>query len=233
MKVVKYNLFKESLFPKLTIEEKNTLFYWSLLDPSGWQEINIENYYPDVNSGHSKIIKILSKNPPIKRIISKNKSKFVKNFINGEFLINYLIAAQLEDRLTEESWRVNVREIEKRNFPDIVFERFKEEKIEVEIKSLLSASELKRRVEDEIKPKLNAETNKNFLLVLLFSVFKQEISYRINQLIEGYYVYEEIIFEDGCSRKVLCQACSEDYTDSEHTFAKLINRIEHFFGEFE
>lgn len=223
VKIPKYKDFKKEIFDKINSDEKNLLFYWSLTDISSWEEVP-PLYYPNSKSGHGKVIYILKKSPEIKKYIEKDGGYFMKRFVMGEFLTNYLLAAELELMLGDK-WDLDLDNLHQAVFPDIVF-RKGEEVVSVEVKGMISASNLKQRINDDVIPNLRGDDCDNFLLLLLFLVCPNENPDRVNQLIEGYYVYEALIAEKEKRRQVFCQCFTEEKDKEEkHSLERLANRI--------
>lgn len=246
-----YKVFKDELFENISSDEKNTLFYWSLIDSSGWEEV--PDYFPDVTKGNKKVVKILEKSPTIKQLV-KNDGDNLKKFIQSEFLSNYLLGAELELKLGN-SWVLDtgsLQKFKKPEFPDLTFRKNKL-KVNLEIKGALSASDLKDRVMDEVvRPYLRSDNYDHFLLLLLFPICPKEMPARVSQLIKGYYVYEEIIrkesgllyflqtvfpnrnFVKDKKRQVYCQCFVENKKEREelYTLEHLAERIyENYFKE--
>jgi hypothetical protein len=206
MTIPTHSIFENEVYGQLAPDEKNLLFYWSLIDNSSWEEVP-PPYFPDATKGHEKVIQILKRSPQIKNIIAKDADYFLKRFIQGEFLANYLLACELESKLNN-SWVLDVANLQKTDPPDVVFKK-SEAIVSLEIKGMLSAANLKERIVTEVKPYLGNKNYDNFLLLLLFPVCPRENPSRVNQLIEGYYIYEEIIKDDKKRRQVFCQCFTE------------------------
>lgn len=229
MKILNYNDFKDGV-KGLSKEEVNLLFYWSLIDSSGWEEVPI--YFPDVNKGHELAIQILNKIPKFEEIIKKDKDTIIKKFIETEFLTNFLLANELEQEL-ESDWALDVRSLQKTTPPDIIFNKGDSLNFGLEIKGLLSSTNLMGRVKREVKPLLKENSYENFLLLILFPICPKENPTRINQLIEGYYMYEEFIGDGKKNRKVLCQCFTDDERSREENYSlnNLAKRIANIFKQ--
>jgi uncharacterized membrane protein YheB (UPF0754 family) len=111
--------------------------------------------------------------------------------------------------------------IEKRN------RREKTLEISIEIKFLISCSNLSDRIEDEIIPKIKKDKANNVLLVLLFPSWGKEDPKRINRIIQGFYFLEKYLSEKTNKKvQVLCQYIEKSYSeDSEYSFNSLIKRL--------
>lgn len=249
MAFVNYIEFKKEIFHGLTNKEKNYLFYWSLFDSSVWEEVN--DYFPNIEKGHKRVIKILKRSEKIKKLILKDSDYFVKVFLQGEFLSNYLLAAELEKHL-DNTWKLDVNHIQGTSSGDAVFQNNKHI-VTLEIKGILSAADLMGRIQDEVVPHLGKESYTNFILLLLFPACRGDNLSRINQLIKGYYIYEEILVNGSrlssilskllsqCNpfannlknRQVFCQCFTDKVKDRIHdyTLENLSERIEKKYFE--
>ncbi|OGC51774.1 hypothetical protein A2982_00645 [candidate division WWE3 bacterium RIFCSPLOWO2_01_FULL_39_13] len=224
LKIPAYTIFKEEIFKKLTSKRKNALFCWSLLDTSSWEEIP-PKYYPDYKNGHKKVIEIMKMGKSIKELVDEDMNYFIRRFVNGEFLSNFLLAAELENQL-DSSWRLDLDNLQQAVFPDVLFiSKSNSRKVNIEVKGVISASNLKNRIEDEVIPHLRDENYKEFVLLLLFPVCPGENPNRVNQLIEGYYIYETVMNKGG--QKVLCQCIKQDADGDRKAFSleKLVGRL--------
>ena len=228
-KIPEYKVFKKEVFDNITSAEKNLLFYWSLTDISSWEEVP-PSYYPNSDAGHRKVIQILEKSPCIKKIIEEDREYFMKRFVMGEFLTNFLLAAELE-LILENAWKLDLVNLRRAVFPDVVFNN-NGKVVSIEIKGMISASNLKQRINDEL-PYLSDGVCDNFLLLLLFLVCPNDNPDRVNQLIEGYYVYEALVSEKDKRRQVFCQCFTEDKdTEGKYSLEKLASRIvENYFSK--
>lgn len=241
VKIPQYNVFKNEVFNEISSDEKNFLFYWSLIDASGWFEE--APYYPKVAEGHKKVVRILKKSSQIKEIInSGNVDKFCEIFVEKEYLANYILGAELELKLGS-SWVLDVaslQRVRRTEFPDITLKKG-ELAVSIEIKGKLSTADLRDRIKDEVKPHLRGNDYDNFILLLLFLVCSEiEKPVRVSQLIKGYYVYEDFIKKRGKKRQVFCQCFTDVKEMREHPFTleNLVERIiegyfEKHFGELE
>ncbi len=199
--VMKYSVFK-NLFKDLSQDEKDFLFYWSLIDASTWEEVPI--YFPDLSNGHKEMLPIFKKDAEIKATIEADEATFLNNFCSGESLANFILAGELELKLGD-SWILDESNLNQTIWPDIIFKNKDGLKADLEIKRLVSAANLFNRINEEVRPNLGGDNCNNFLLLLLFPIFPKEHPQRINQLIEGYHVYEKILESNGKKRQVLCQ----------------------------
>lgn len=205
--VLSYKKVKESVFDRITQEERNSLFYCSLFDPSSWEETNKANFLAEYSESEELALNLLSNDKKIKERIEKDREKFCRYFISSEKLNNYLLAYQME-QYSDNKLTVDSEKLSKNNndFPDIVLKN-KDKSIYIEVKRLISADKLKERINDEVIEAIKKDKKKfkNILLLLIFPVLKGENAQRISQLIKGYYIYETIIKDKtGVNCNVLC-----------------------------
>lgn len=230
-----FNQFKKEVFNKLTDKEKNILFYWSSFDLSTWEEIEPPDYVPNFQRGKRRVLSLLKRKSKICRKLIKENENFCKDFVWSEFLLNYLVAAQIRKEMKKNKFKGKIynEDFKRRDFPDIVIKGTPSGRIPLEIKRTVSGANLTERIEKEViqgikKHNKNQKTTKkyrNFFLILIFPLCKIENPIRINQLIEGYYVYEEIIKLKAKVRcRTLCQCVSEKYA-KEYGIDKLGERI--------
>lgn len=230
MKIL-YNDFKIECFDKLSPKERNKLFYWSLMDTSSWEEYP-PDYYPDDKEGFKSVVATLRKSKKIYKIIKKDK-KFIREFVDQEFLTNYILAAAIENK-SKGQWKPDISNLEKAVFPDVKLQNKPRNPVEIEVKGMLSTLNLKERIENEILPILKNDGHKYFLLLLLFPLCPTDKPERISHLIGGYYIYEKIMQQSGTKRQVFCQCISLDNTNNEYILDKLVTRIEeHYFEKLE
>ena len=222
--------FQKEVFNKLSDKEKSVLFFWSLLDPSSWEETEETDHLPNPLRGRRRVLNILkNKSLTFKKSIKKYKD-FDKKFIWNEFLTNYLLTAQLQKEIKKEKLKgLLYKNLRQTTFPDLKL-RKELEIIPIEIKGMIACSNLKDRLKDEVienikKNKKGDEKYKTFLLILLFPLCLKENYFRINQLVEGYYVYEELVnLHTKIKCNVLCQCISEKYNDK-YSLSYLSKRI--------
>ncbi len=229
-----FSVFKRELYEKLDDAEKNRLFYWSLFDPSSWEEsettsIALPDYLPSIPVRKRSILGILKKSPVIKRdFIDTNGDEFFTKFANGETLSNYILAAALIDHLRSRGITgYQAINLEKQTFPDVHLRKKPRKNVFIEIKGLVGTSNLRDRIKDEVQANLKngGRKFKHFCLVLIFPCAKNEAR-RINQLIEGYYVYEWIIKRSTKNnRRVLCCCIRRQNSTDGFSLSKLVERI--------
>jgi hypothetical protein len=228
-----FSVFQKELYDKIDDAERNRLFYYSLFDPSSWEESEstghpLPDYLPSFKVRKRNILGILKKSPTIKRcFINTNSDEFFKKFANGETLSNYLLAAVILDYLrSKKITGYQPINLEKQIFPDIHLRKNPRKNVYIEIKGLVGTSNLRDRIKDEVQANLKNRGRKfkNFCLILIFPCSKNEAR-RINQLIKGYYVYEWIIKSSPKNnRKVLC-CCIRRQNSDEFSLSELVNRI--------
>lgn len=219
-----FDQFKEEIFDRINEKERNDLFYWSCFDESTWEEVNPPEFLPNFKEGEKRVLSIFKKSKSFKELIKKDQN-FCKKFIWSEVLLNYLIASQIENEMKRNEFKgeISKEDIKKFIFPDIIVKVQFQKKIPIEIKRTISAANLVGRVKEEVIEgikkynKNQKETEKrfeNFLLLLIFPVLRKENSVRINQLVEGYYIYEELIRkETAINCKVLCHCVTEKWNE--------------------
>lgn len=238
-----FTQFKKEVFNKLTDKEKNTLFYWSSFDLSTWEEIEIPRCMPNFERGKRRVLSILKRKSKTCRKLIKENGNFCKDFVWSEFLSNYLVAAQIKEmKKNKFRGKIYSKDLEKREFPDITIKGTGIGRIPLEIKRAVSGTNLTERVEKEViegikeynRNKKALRKYRNFILILIFPLCKREDTSRINQLIKGYYLFEEIIRLKAKVRcKTLCQCVSEKYAE-EYGLDKLGERIfEQFKGLYK
>jgi len=218
MLVPAYSTFKKEVFDKLSEKERNVLFFWSLFEPSSWEEGEAPDFTPNFLRGRKRVLRILKRKSSAYRKYIKKDKKFDKKFIWNELLTNYLLTAQLEDDIKKNKLRgILYKNLRKIIFPDLLLKKGLE-KIPIEIKGLVACSSLKERVKDEVIKNIeknNRQKGKKFnkfLLLFLFPLCLKDNHFRINQLVEGYYVYEDLInYKTRIKNNVLCQCISEKY----------------------
>jgi len=228
-----YKIFLKEIFFKLENKEKNELFYWSLLDYSSWEDGNTPFFMPNFNRGKKRVLAILKKKSKnFKKRIEKNPDKFYKLFIEKEFLANYLLGAELENKLKEDyqkKWEVDTKNIESKStiFPDIIMRSYRGLRINIEIKGKISASNLADRIEEYVLERIIDKKRgyTRFLLLLIFPVCPKENARRVNQLIEGYYIYEKLLKGKFGRRRVICNCLEEKNYKGDFSFSKLVEKI--------
>ena len=106
-----YNEFKDQIYMKLSEENKHELFYYSLFDPSGWEELslgksaNIEEFSRDIKLQVKSIIRGRANREFFKKRFKgyykgdKDKLQyFLEGYIYSDKLCKFMIAAELEKR---------------------------------------------------------------------------------------------------------------------------------------
>lgn len=232
-KIPSFTIFNNEIFSKLTPKEKNILFYWSLFDPSTWEGVSTEEtprFMPNLLRGKKRVLSIIKRKSSFFKKQLKNKEnsdKFYEIFAYGEFLTNYLLASMLEEiKKKRIDGRVDKFSLTKPVFPDIIFITNKNNKIAIEIKGMpAGTSNLKQRINNEIIKKFKNKKNKYsyLLLLLLFPVCLNEKPFRINSLIKGYYVYEDII-KNKIKCNVLCECVCENNLEN-YSLKNLTNKV--------
>ena len=176
------------------------------------------------------ILGILKKSPRIKKtfIDTGKREEFFAKFANGEILTNYLLAAALSEHLRNKGISgYQPVDIEKQTFPDVHMRKGGRKNVYLEIKGIIGASNLRDRVNDEVwvNLKKGRRKYKDFCLILIFPCDKQEAR-RINQLIEGFYIYEWLIKRSTKNnRRVLCCCIRRQNGSDGFSLSKLVERI--------
>ena len=231
---IPFRVFWKEVFGKIGDKKKNTLFYWSLFDPSSWEEIEHPNHLPSLARSKGKVLKILRVSPTIKRLLTQDRDSFYKNFVQSEFLANYLLAAQVRARMGRKlSGKIDIANIEETVFPDIIIRGMRVGRVNIEIKGTVSAKNLLERTSNEVivQLKKNKRDYKKFLLLLIFPACRGETGERIEELIGGYYVYEKLIDQQGLrglKRQVLCRCIQEG--GNKFTLNALVKKVVNYIG---
>ena len=223
---IAYTTFRKEIFSKIRERQKNKLFYWSLFDPSTWEEIDRPDFLPRFTVGKKEVLSILKISPPIKKLIKVDKDGFFKNFVESEFLTNYLLSAQIEQKMKKRlRGKIAISNLGKRVFPDIIIKKTRLGRVNIEIKGLVSAKSLLNRVEDEVIIKIRKYKRwyNNLLLIILFPSCPNDNPDRVHELIAGYYIYEKLMYQTNTNRNVLC-ACIHNI-GNKYTLNKLVERI--------
>lgn len=229
-----YKTFKREVFNKLGERKRNTLFYWSLFDPSSWEESSQPKHFPNFTKGQSSVVNILKCSKAVKKHTKTktDKDNFKRQFIYSELLTNYLLAAEIELKLKTSRLKgsADVNNLEKTAFPDIIIKKTRIGRVSIEIKGKIGAKRLTDRIKDEVVPKVinNKRDFNNFLLLILFPVCKQESGMRVEELVGGYYVFEDLLTKSGqkLNRKVLSKAIQTQ--GNKYTLSSIACRVANF-----
>lgn len=223
---IAYHTFKKEVFNKIRERPKNKLFYWSLFDQSTWEEIDQPDFLPSFTVGKREVLSILKISPSINKLVKVDKNEFYKDFVESELLTNYLLSAQIEQKMRRRlKGTIATSNFRKRVFPDIIVKKTRLGRVNIEIKGLVSAKNLLNRVENEviINIKQYKRWYNNFLLIILFPSCPNDNPDRVCQLIAGYYVYEKLISQTNTKRNVLCDCINN--SGNKHTLNKLVEKI--------
>jgi len=236
-KGLSYKNFKNKIFEKLDNHNLHKLFYFSLFDPSSWEEDFIFRKLININEIEKSIINIISKAD--KKFLvhffewPKERDKFFNTFVYSDMLSRFLIAYGLEKlgiRIDENSF--------KKGGPDIIVSYKNGERIAIELKRVVSGSNLRNTVtlNGEILKQIESFNEKKVILMFVFPQIGNEDSRRVFKLIEGYYIIEELIKERLKKDKIvklLCIYVEKDYYESsEFNFQKIPERIESVIKDF-
>jgi len=223
---ITYHTFKKEVFDRIGERLKNKLFYWSLFDQSTWEEMDQPDFLPSFKVGKREVLSILKMSPSISKLVKADKDEFYKDFVESELLTNYLLSAQIKQKMGKTlKGIIDASNFRKRVFPDIIVKRTRLGRVNIEIKGLVSAKNLLNRVENEviINIKQYKRWYNNFLLIILFPSCRNDNPDRICQLISGYYVYEKLISQTNTNRNVLCDCINN--SGNKHTLNKLVEKI--------
>jgi hypothetical protein len=181
----------------------NTLFYYSLFDPSSYESDGLllgKSFPPlemrkEIEKNVISIIKENDKKFWKNRIKGRKKEKFLRSFVYSDKLCKYIIYCKLKE---------NGIECKVSDIVDILIDN-----TIIEIKRLTSGAQLRSTLNNIITKYNNEKYLKsNFFLVLLFPEFKGENPDRTSQLIEIYYWLEDylkiILKNENRIIKVLC-----------------------------
>jgi len=236
-KKVKYGEFVQSIYTPLPPNERHELFYYSLFDPSSWEDLEgrilrLRDFQQWVGEGVIELIKRRNQiffrkyiEPKGRKNREERKEHFLASLVHSEDLCNFMIASALREKRID----IPFKTIGKRSFPDLTINVRGVPKASIEIKRLVGCSNLKERIDDEVITALKrGKINKLFLL-LVFPVLRGDNPYRIHQIIGGYYVFEEYIQSKTRKQmriKVLCKCIEGEYhRDSRHSFESLIETL--------
>ena len=115
---------------------------------------------------------------------------------SGDFCC-FTVAAALSER--------GIKTVPREGFPDLVIIKEGEEKTGIEIKRLVSCTNLEEYLTEEIlTPLQEGRWKKDFGLLLLFPVLEKENPDRINALVEGLYALEGFVKVGGLRIRILC-----------------------------
>jgi len=221
-----YREFVSDIFNRLSPSQKHELFYFSLFDPSSWEEGVRYPILKEFKEELDERVVDLAKrvNPKFYRKITKSgvrKTKFLITFIYTGDLCCFMLAAALNEKKI-------VARTRKFGFPDLVVMVRGEEKAGVEIKRLISCASLKGRIDDEIvKPLNDGVWEKDNKLLFLFPQLGDEDPSRIQQIIKGYYFLEDYINErTGVETRLLCKYVEKKHHESsQYSFDGLIDKL--------
>ena len=200
-KFVNYHDFKKEIFDTFKNDNKvlHTFFYYSLFDPSGWEErikfLDFKKLQKEIKE--NVLVRIRKQNTKFyKTYIARfgktkdeREEKFIKRFVYSDRLCRFLMASWLKDN----KFRVILGYLSKKEKPpDIVIKRKRDGKaIVIETKRFVSCSNLKERIEAEIIGK--KFKHDNILVIFFFPEIEGDNRERVYSLIKGYYIYEDYL----------------------------------------
>lgn len=221
---MKYKEFVSGIFNRLSPGQKHELFYFSLFDPSSWEEWGGLERYPKLKGELDKRVVDLAKrvNPKFYKKHARSdvrRTKFLRTFVYTGDLCRCMLAAALNEK------KIMTRI---RKFPDLVVVVKGEEKAGVEIKRLVSCANLKEHIYDEIvEPLKGGVWKKDNKLLFLFPQLGEEDPSRIQQIIKGFYLLEDYISERaGVETRLLCRYVEKEHHEgSRYSFGGLIDNL--------
>ncbi|MEM2618284.1 MAG: hypothetical protein QW356_02180 [Candidatus Hadarchaeales archaeon] len=145
---------------------------------------------------------------------------FLKRFVYSGDLCCCMLAAALRER------KIKVQVLGK--FPDLELTVRGGEKIGIEIKRLISCSNLVKYVSrDVVEPLQQGKWRERFGLVLLFPQLGQERPERIQKIVDGFRILEEYLREKGVRDcEVLCKYIEKRYCEgSPYSFGSLVEDL--------
>ncbi len=232
-KKVKYTEFRNLVFRNISSEkDKHKLFYYSLFDPSSWEEVftktmNIEKFMKELQENIYKTLKSVSKEFWKKYLRGQYKNEprkdyFFKECVYTDMLCKFLIACELEERkIAVQKSGVTRKEL----YPDIIC-RKGQEKVFIEIKRIISGNNFRNVVKETIEKIKNNREAEKVIICLIFPSWKGDGNYqRMSQLIKGYYFVEDYI-EKEISRKikVICHYITKNYSPA-FSFRSFISKL--------
>ena len=237
-KELSYKIFKDKVFKKLDDQKLHELFYFSLFDPSSWEEDFNFRRLINIDEIQKNIIEIISEANKnfLKHFIKKaeERDKFFNTFVYSDKLSRFLIAyglEKLEIRIDENSL--------KKGRPDIIVFDENGRKVAVELKRIISGSNLRNAITSqnaEILKQIESFDEKKVILLFVFPQIGKEESIRIYKLIEGYYVIEDLIREklkEDKIVKLVCTYVEKRYNElSDFNFKSIPKRIENIVRNF-
>lgn len=219
-----YREFVSDIFDKLSPGQKHELFYFSLFDPSSWEEWGGLERYPKLKGELDKrVVDLVTRvNPKFFKKHAKSdvrRTKFLRTFVYTGDLCRFMLVAALNEK------KILTRI---RKFPDLVVVVKGEEIAGVEIKRLLSCANLEEHIYDEIvKPLKGGVWKKDNRLLFLFPQLGEENPDRIQQIIKGFYLLEDYISEKArVETKLLCKYVEKAHHEgSQYSFGGLIDDL--------
>ena len=217
---MKYQDYTRHVYNKLSPRKKHELFYYSLFDPSGWEELSMPPLKTIQEELPKKVVNLIRRATKHQSVRSKIKRKenFLRNFVYAGKLCHFTLAAALKGK------RVNARPSQR--FPDLVIKG--REEIGLEVKRLVSCTNLKERIDDEVvKPLKDGKWRQKIKLLLLFPQLEKENPDRIQRIIDGFYLIKEYVkHKFDVEIGILCVCVEKEYhEDSQYSFDKIIDKL--------
>jgi hypothetical protein len=112
------------------------------------------------------------------RKIGRKQEDFLSGFVSSGDFCCFTIVASLSEK--------GIETVPREGFPDLVIMKEGEERVGIEIKRLVSCTNLQDYLRDEIiDPLQRGQWRENFGLLLLFPVLERENPDRLNAIVEG------------------------------------------------
>jgi hypothetical protein len=210
-----YRWFLAQIFEQLNPADRHILFYYSLFDPSSGEILRI----PEAGQVKTSVLRTVRRYPRLWRTVGRKQEDFLSGFVySGDFCC-FTVAAALSER--------GIKTVPREGFPDLVIIKEGEEKTGIEIKRLVSCTNLEEYLTEEIlTPLQEGRWKKDFGLLLLFPVLEKENPDRINALVEGLYALEGFVKVGGLRIRILCHCIQKGHQpNSPYSLEKLIDKL--------
>jgi len=185
----------DSTFSILTQEEINSLFYFSLFDPSGWEEDDLTFHFNEEEL--RKEIKDFLKKYKFNESGDRNIDRYIlSNFYNGK-IINQLICLHLKKL----GLKAKTESKSTENIDLLIIKNGKP--IYIELKRLLSTSNLEEQLNNYIQKikKKSLNKNKHFFIILI-PILEDDNYLRYQKILWGYRHLIEYKFKNECETKL-------------------------------
>ena len=133
-----YRWFLAQIFEQLNPADRHILFYYSLFDPSSGEILRI----PEAGQVKTSVLRTVRRYPRLWRTVGRKQEDFLSGFVySGDFCC-FTVAAALSER--------GIKTVPREGFPDLVIIKEGEEKTGIEIKRLVSCTNLEEYLTEEI-----------------------------------------------------------------------------------